>query len=182
MIRLMMRLTEVGGGFLRDIDARRHLSGVCSLWYLVARNLHRFFIAIARAAVNDDDFGGTAIDPCVRSAGSVPKRRKVSEGVRGFAMLLGPPSLWEGSWSCASLAVIGAGDVAFFCGSAGEHCPFRGSLHWPSEPRDPGVGGVSYLELLILYELWAVKRLVFETAVPGYLCGGQFQCRLFLWV
>ena len=110
LIRLMMRLTEVGGGFLRDIDARRHLSGVCSLWYLVARDLHRFFIAIARAAVNDDDFGGTATDP----RGSVPKRRKVSEGVRGFAMLLGPLSLWEGSRYCASLAVIG--QVMLLCG------------------------------------------------------------------
>ena len=113
MIRLMM-LTVVGGRFLRDIDARRHLSGVCTIWYPVARDLHRFFIAIARAAVNDDDFGGIAIDPCVRSAGSVLKRRKVSEGVRGFAMLLGPLSLWEGSRSCASLAVIG--QVMLLCG------------------------------------------------------------------
>ena len=64
----------------RVIDARRHLSGVCGLRCPVVRDLHRFFIAIARAAVKDDDLGGTAIDPCVWSAGSVPKRRKVQEG------------------------------------------------------------------------------------------------------
>ena len=31
---------------------------------------------------------------------------------------------------------------------------------------DLGVGGVSYLELLILYEKWAGERLVLEGAVP----------------
>ena len=31
---------------------------------------------------------------------------------------------------------------------------------------DLGIGGVSYLELLILYELWAGERLVPETATP----------------
>ena len=38
------------------IDARRLLSGVCSLWYLVVSDMRRFFIAIARIAV-DDEFG-----------------------------------------------------------------------------------------------------------------------------
>ena len=72
----------VGGGFLRGLL----ILAVCSHWYPIVRNLHRFFIATARAAVNDDDLGGSAIDPCVRSAGSVPKRRKVWEGVRYFAL------------------------------------------------------------------------------------------------
>ena len=31
---------------------------------------------------------------------------------------------------------------------------------------DLGVGGVSYLELLIFYEQWAGERLVVEGAVP----------------
>ena len=34
------------------VDARRNLSGVCGRWYLVVLDLHRFFIAIARACVN----------------------------------------------------------------------------------------------------------------------------------
>ena len=41
-----------------------------------------------------------------------------------------------------------------------------GSLHWPSAGSDLGPGGVSYVELLILYELWAGERLQFEKAVP----------------
>ena len=31
---------------------------------------------------------------------------------------------------------------------------------------DLGVGGVSFVEILILYELWAGERLVVEKAVP----------------
>ena len=36
------------------IDAHRNLSGVCSRWYPVIFDLHRFFIAISRAVVNHD--------------------------------------------------------------------------------------------------------------------------------
>ena len=36
---------------------------------------------------------------------------------------------------------------------------FLGSLHWPAGGLDLGLGGVSYVELLILYELWAGERL-----------------------
>ena len=43
---------------------------------------------------------------------------------------------------------------------------FLGSLHWPRGVDDLGVGGVSYLELLILCERWAGERLVIEGAVP----------------
>ena len=57
------------------------------------------------------------------------------------------------------------------------------SLHWPVGDLDLGVGGVSYVELLILYELWAGERLSLEKAHPRYLRQGvQFQCRLFLLV
>ena len=43
---------------------------------------------------------------------------------------------------------------------------FLGTLHWPCGIGDMGIGGVSYLELLILYELWAGERLVPEVACP----------------
>ena len=32
---------------------------------------------------------------------------------------------------------------------------FISSLHWPAGGSDLGVGGISYLDLLIMYELWA---------------------------
>ena len=50
------------------------------------------------------------------------------------------------------------------CGSAGD--PGRGDL-------DLGVGGVSYVELLILFELWAGERLSLEKAHPRYLRPGR---------
>ena len=47
------------------------------------------------------------------------------------------------------------------------------SLHWPRGGVDLGVGGVSYVELLILYELWAGERLSLEKAHPRYLIPGR---------
>ena len=50
---------------------------------------------------------------------------------------------------------------------------FLGSLHWPAGGLDLGVGGISYVELLILYELWAGERLSLEKAIPRYLRPGR---------
>ena len=50
---------------------------------------------------------------------------------------------------------------------------FLGSLHWPVGGGDLAVGGVSYVELLILYELWAGERLSLEKAHPRYLRPGR---------
>ena len=52
---------------------------------------------------------------------------------------------------------------------------FLGTLHWPAGGMDLGVGGISYVELPFLYELWAGERLLIEKAHQG----AQFQCRLF---
>ena len=51
------------------IDARCNLSGVCKLWCPVVLELPHFFVAICRAAVNNDGSAGTAPDPLVWSAG-----------------------------------------------------------------------------------------------------------------
>ena len=58
-------------------------------WYPVVLDLHRFFIAISRAVVNHDGFAGTAPDPLVWSAGSLPKRRRLVHAVRDLALLPG---------------------------------------------------------------------------------------------
>ena len=50
---------------------------------------------------------------------------------------------------------------------------FLHSLHWPQGGADLGVGGVSYVELLILYVLWAGERLSLEKAVPQYGRAGR---------
>ena len=77
------------------IDARRNLSLVCSRWYPVLLDLHRFFIAISRAVVNYCGHGGTAPDPLVWSSGALPKRGRLVHAVRDRAMLPGPPAVWE---------------------------------------------------------------------------------------
>ena len=63
------------------VNARRNLVWVCNRWYPVVRHLHRFFVAIAWAVVNHDDGSGTAPDPLVWSAGSLPKRPRVLHAV-----------------------------------------------------------------------------------------------------
>ena len=94
------------------IDARRNLSGVCGRWYPVVLDLHRFFIATARAVVNHDDRGGVAPDPLVWSAGARPKRRRPVCAVRDRAFLPGPPGIWDYGWVTVPPSVICADDIA----------------------------------------------------------------------
>ena len=158
------------------IDARRNLSGVCGRWYPVDLDLHRFFIAISRAVVNHDGFAGTAPDPMVWSAGSLPKRTRLVHAVRDLALLPGPPAIWLGEWVASPFVVITADDVAQWPYTPSllvKWVSFHGSLHWPAHGGDLGVGGVSYVELLFLYELWAGERLVLEKAHPRYLRPGR---------
>ena len=63
--------------------------------------------------------------------------------------------------------------MALFSWSLGQVLFFLGSLHWPAGGLDLGVGGVSYVELFILYELWAGERLSLEKAKPRYLRPGR---------
>ena len=51
--------------------------------------------------------------------------------------------------------------------------PFLGTLHWPADGVDLGVGDISYVELLTLFELWAGERLTLEKAHPRYLRPGR---------
>ena len=150
-------------------DARRVFNRACTKWYPVVKELHRFFIAIARTALNEDGMAGTAIHPNVWSAAVNPKRRKIERAVRNFAWLPGPDRSWTSAWYRLPVACVGEEDVASWPFSVGllvKFAHFLGSLHWPQGAGDLGVGGVSYLELLILYEMWAGERLMVEGAVP----------------
>ena len=130
-----------------------------------------FFVAIARAVVNHDDGCGTAPDPLVWSAGSLPKRPRVLHAVRDIAFLPGPVGLWDGDWVSFGVSGITAEDVRVWPYSVSllvKVSAFLGTLHWPAGAVDLGVGGVSFVEMLILYELWAGERLHLEKAVPWY--------------
>ena len=124
------------------IDARRNLSGVCGRWYPIILDLHRFFIAIARAVVNHDGLGGTAPDPLVWSAGALPKRRRLVHAVRDRAFLPGPPGIWHSDWLQVPAAAICAEDVALWPYTPGllvKWVSFLNSLHWPVGDLDLGV-------------------------------------------
>ena len=149
------------------IDARRNLSGVCGRWYPVLLDLHRFFIAISRAVVNHDGRDVTAPDP---------KRRRLVHAVRDRAFLPGPPCIGDAEWVNVPASVICAEDIALWPNTPGllvKWVSFMSSLHWSVGDLDLGVGGVSYVELLILYELWAGERLSLEKAHPRYLRPGR---------
>ena len=160
----------------RITDARRNLSNACGTWYPVIPELHRFFIAISRAVVNEDGSGGRAPDPLVWSAGGKVKRKRPVEAVRDYAMLPGPQRLWTGSWVHWPVIEITEGDLVnwpFSPGSLVKITAFLSSLSWPGEVEDLGPGGISYVELLILYERWAGERLRVENSLPKHKRRGR---------
>ena len=82
----------------------------------------------------------------------------------------GPPGFWDSNWVSIPASVISAADVALWPYTPGllvEWVSFLGTLHWPAGGSDLGVGGISYLEHLILYELWAGERLSLEKSGKG---------------
>ena len=175
---LMRRLTLVAGGLnLRLLMLAVILLG---LWQVVSRSSYFtsfFFNAISQAAVNHDDGSGHAPDPFVWSAGALPKVRRVVHAVRDRVFLLpGSVDLWEGEWISLGASPITAGDVEVWAYSVGllvKLSAFLGTLHWPAAALNLGGGGVSFVEILILYELWAGERLDHEKAVPRYRRPGR---------
>ena len=81
----------------------------------------------------------------------------------------GPVDLWSGEWISFGVRGISVEDVRVWPYSVSllvKISAFLGTLHWPVAVGDLGVGGVSFVEMLILYELWAGERLSLEKAVP----------------
>ena len=133
-------------------------------------------IAISRAVVNHDGGIGTAPDPFVWSAGALPERRRLVHAVRDRAFLPGPPALWDSEWVNIPASAFCAEDIAHWPYPPGlvvKWVSFLGALHWPADGLDLGVGGISYVELLILHEPWAGERLSLEKAHPRYLRPGR---------
>ena len=154
------------------IDARRNFAWVCGRWYPVLQNLHLFYWA----AANHDDGSGDAPDLLVWSAGALPKGRRVVHAVRDRAFLTGPVDLWECEWISLGASPITAGDVEVWPYSVGllvKLSAFLGTLHWPAAAMNWGGGGVCFVEILFLFELWAGERLDLEKAVPRYRRPGR---------
>ena len=107
-------------------------------------------------------------------SGALPKRRRLVHAVRDRAFLPGPPGIWDSEW--VHVPAICAEDIAhwpYIPGLLVKWVSFSGGLHWSAGGLDLGVGGISYVELLILYELWAGERLSLEKAHPRHLWPGR---------
>ena len=165
------------------IDARRNLSGVCGRWYPIILDLHRFFIAIARAVVNHDGLGGTAPNPLVWSAGALHERRRLVHAVRDRAFLSGPLGIWD--WSgllClhlpSVLMTLFLGPTLLVFWLSGSLCKivFTGLL-------------VTWILGLVAFPMWNCSFSMSFGLVRGslwrrltlviFVQDAQFQCRLF---
>ena len=159
------------------IDARRQLLGARSYWYPIMTDLHRFMIAIARVSVNHDGKGGTAPDPLVWDQGSKPKVRRHDVRVTvDLASLPGPPGFLSSDWVQVCAGPITGADIAAWPYSVGilvRFSAFLGTLHWPSGSVDMGHFGISFLELLILFEQWSGHRLLSEKVTRPHVRAGR---------
>ena len=109
--------------------------------------------------------------PLVWSAGAHPKRRRLIHAVRDRAFLPGPRGIWDSGRVDVPASAFFADDIARWPYTPGllvEWVAFLGTLNWPAGGADLGVGGISYVELLILYELGAGERLSLGKARPRY--------------
>ena len=140
-------------------------------------DLHRFMIAIARVSVNHDGKGGTAPDPLVWNQGSRPKVRKLAIRVNvDLASLPGPPGFLNSSCVQVDAGHITGADISTWPYSVGllfRFTSFLGTLHWPSGSVDLGHLGISFLELLILFEQWAGHPLLGEKVTRPHVRAGR---------
>ena len=137
------------------------------------RESHRFFFLPLPGLLS---IMSTALDPRVWSVRGAPNRRRVVHAVRDRALLPGPAWMWNGDWGAVAATRVPGHDVELWPYSLSllvKWVDFLYTLHWPLGGEDLGVGGVSYVELLILYELWAGERLSLEKAHPRCLRPGR---------
>ena len=160
-------------GLLRHHDdvitARRDLLRVRRLWYPVMLDLHRFMVAISRIEVNHDGFGGTAPDAMVWDKGGIVKTRAPSfRLIVDHATLPGPPGFLSSTWCTLYSLPITHDDVAVWPYSVDillVLSSFLASLHWPQGTPDLGKFGISYFELLLMFEVYTGHRLHTEKVV-----------------
>ena len=122
----------------------RNLSGVCRRWYPVVQELHRFFIAISRAVVNNECSAGTAPDPWFGPLVPFPSGGRLCMlfAIMPCCQVLLP--IWDSGWVGVLPTIVCAEDVCGWPYSVGilvKLVAFPGTLHWPAAGADLGVGG-----------------------------------------
>ena len=170
-----VRLEDLVGnkGRLRQhvdvITARRELLRVRRLWYPIIFDLHRFMVAISRIEVNHDGFGGTAPDAMVWD---VKARSSSFRLIVDHAALPGPPNFLNSTWCKIDSLPITPDDVAARPYSVDillVFSSFLASLHWPQDTSDLGKFGISYFELILMFEVYTGHRLQTEKTVRPHL-------------
>ena len=155
------------------ITARRNLLRVRRLWYPIMLDLHRFMVAISRIEVNHDGSGGSAPDAMVWDEGGVAKiRTPTSRLIVDCATLPGPPDFLGDSWRTLDSLPISPEDVAAWPYSVDillVFSSFLATLHWPQGGSDVGKFGISYFELLLMFEVFSGIRLQTEKTVRPHL-------------
>ena len=166
-----LRQTEV------VIDARRNLLRVKKDWYPRILSLHRFMVAIAWEALNISDNSGSLADPLVWDRGSKPKARRIDDRVVvDLASLPGPPGFLDHDWFTVDSGPLTDCDISVWPFSTSilvKITSFLSTLRWPEGLNEIGKFGVSYLELLILFEKWLGHRLLPEKTVPTKVRKGR---------
>ena len=155
------------------ITARRDLLRVRRFWYPIIFDLHKFMVAISRIEVNHDGFGGTAPDAMVLDKGGVLKARAPSfRLIVDHATLPGSPDFLSNTWCTLDPLPITQDDVAVWPYSVDiflVFSSFLASLHSPQGTPDLGKFGISYFELLLMFEVNTGRRLHTEKAVRLHL-------------
>ena len=155
------------------ITARRNLLRVRRSWYPIMLDLHRFMVAISRIEVNHDGSGGTAPDAVVWDRGGIIKARAPpSRLIVDCAFLPGPPDFLDSTWVALDPLPITPDDVAAWPYSVDillVFSSFLASLHWPQGGSDLGKFGISYFELLLMFEVFSGVRLQTEKTVRPHL-------------
>ena len=136
-------------------------------------DLHRFMVAISRIEVNHDGFGGTALDAMVWDKGGIVKTRAPSfRLIVDHATLPGPPNFLSSTWCTLDSLPITQDDVAAWPYSVDillVFSSFLAFLHWPQGTSDLGKFGISYLELLLMFEVYSGYGLQTEKTVRSHL-------------
>ena len=109
--------------------------------------------------------------------GSKPKVRKLAIRVNvDLASLPGPPGFLNNTWIQVDAGHITSDDISAWPYSVAilvRFTSFLGILHWPSGSVDLGHGGISFLELLILFEQWAGHQLLGEKVTRPHVRAGR---------
>ena len=155
------------------ITARCNLLRVRRLWYPIMLDLHRFMVAVSRIEVNYDGFGGTAPDALVWDQGGIVKTRAPSfRLIIDHAALPGPPDFLKAPgvlWILFLLPRMMLPSWPYSVDILLVFSSFLASLHWPQDTSDLGKFGISYFELLLMFEVYTGRRLQTEKTVRSHL-------------